>query len=1080
MRLSRILITVFIIPLLVGIPAVAQTVTGTLEGRVVDQGGGVVPGVSIVAVEEATKAERTTVTNAEGLYKLPFVSLGKYAVTFTMAGFKTVVYSSIDISLNNTTTLNVKLEVAQRSETVTVTAEPPQIDVSSGELKTSFTSQMIEDKPVFNRNMLNLVADVPGFQTNAVSGQNNPTASSGSSVQINGTGTRSATFQTDGVNNDDSSENQNRQGVNLSSIKEFQVLRNSFSAEFGRGAGAVILVQTKNGSNSFHGDAYWYAQNNIFNANSYYNNLSGAKKDVTHRHLYGGTLGGPIMKNKLFFFQSFEQIKDKGAFLSSRSILLPEERSVDPTATGLSAADVAWIKSIIDRFPNVAPNNPNLGSRVYSTFKETNYPDQDYATRVDAPIKTNHNLMFRYQFSGQIRESSDNTIRGEATRQDNRQQNFGATYTHSYSPRTVGEFRFAVGRRRTTVNIADGNDTPIVRFNGISYGTTLGSSGVYPILRYQTDYQYVYNLSKLLTPKNALRIGTDIRKQQLNDRADQYSRGYWTFNTAGGLNAFQNFRRGYVSSFEKAWGPNFLGNRMGELSFYIQDDWKATPSLTLNLGIRLEHVLKLTEVNNLLDYGFGNSTSVEPRFGFAWSPFAQNRILGLLFGDRGQSVIRGGAGIFHGRIFQSAFSQNGASIRFNPPNALDQSYGPVIGPADPTGGFVFVPGVMPTVRYNPTVVDPGLSMPYTEQWNLTWERQLPKKMSLSVSYTGNRGIGLLFYDSVNRAEFPIQAPNDPRVSTLNRGVLMNCIDPNPSNTNPAAGCISLAQPRTTDRRPDARYGGYLRIFNGAWSYYNGMQLTLAKKYSSGLAFSGNYTLSKAIDTGSEMTYTGLDSGSSSNTKNSAWAMRGLSLFHQYHRAVINYSYRLPRMGSNAFLREVIGGWQIAGTTSFSSGNPFTFTSGYDVNADGSSGADRPWLINPAILGTSIDNARYDPSTGRQISQGYIKSTDIFPNAGTPYNNRVFLPGVQNQGNLGRNNFFAHGANNTDIQFSKAFRIMEGHELAVRIEFYNFFNRIQWGYPNRSALNAENTFLQITGLRSGTSPRTGQFVLRYTF
>jgi outer membrane receptor protein involved in Fe transport len=516
-------------------PALAQTVSGTLAGRVVDPGGGVVPGVTIVAIEEATKAERTSITNEEGLYRLPFVPLGKYAVTFSMIGFKKVVFSNIEISLNNTTTLDVRLEIAQRSETVTVTAEPPQIDVASGELKTSFTSQMIEDKPVFNRNMLNLVADVPGFQTNAVSGQNNPTASSGSSVQINGTGTRSATFQTDGVNNDDSSENQNRQGVNLSSIKEFQVLRNSFSAEFGRGAGAVVLVQTKNGTNSFHGDAYWFTQNNIFNAQSYFGNLAGSKKAATHRHLYGGTVGGPVMKNKLFFFQTFERVIDKGANLTNTDILLPEERSVDPTATGLSAADIAWIKSIIDRFPNVQPNSPNLGPRVYTAFRERSYPDQDYATRVDAPIKTNHNLMFRYQFSGQIRESDDNIVRGEATRQDNRQQNFGATYTHSYSPRTVGEFRFAVGRRRTTVNIADGNDTPIVRFSGLTRGTTLGSSGVYPILRYQTDYQYVYNLSKLLTPKNALRVGTDIRKQQLNDRSDQYSRGYWVFGTAGGL-----------------------------------------------------------------------------------------------------------------------------------------------------------------------------------------------------------------------------------------------------------------------------------------------------------------------------------------------------------------------------------------------------------------------------------------------------------------------------------------------------------------------------------------------------------------
>jgi outer membrane receptor protein involved in Fe transport len=1056
----------------------AQTVSGTLQGRVLDPSEGAIPGASIIAVELATRAERTTVTNDEGFYKLTFLPVGKYKVTYSIQGFSTVLHPEVEIGLNKTITLDVKMEIAAQSTVVTVTSEPPQIDLSSGEVKTSFTAEQIEDKPVANRNMINLVNDVPGFQSNAVSGQNNPTASSGSSVQINGTGTRAATFQTDGVNNDDSSENQHRQAVNLSSIKEFQVLRNSFSAEFGRGAGAVVLVQTKNGTNAFRGDAYWYAQNNILNANSYFSNLAGAKKNATHRHNYGATLGGPILKNKLFFFQSFERVQNRGQSLVSEWVFLPEERSVDPTATGLSAADIAWIKGIIERFPNVQPNSPNLGSRVYSAFRKTNYPDQDYSTRVDMPIKKDHNVMFRYQFSGQIRESSDNIVRGEATRQDNRQQNFGATYTHSFSPTTVGELRFAIGRRRTTVNIADGNETPIVRFSGFSYGTTLGSSGVYPILRYQTDFQYVYNLSRLITSKNALRVGTDIRRQQLNDRADQYSRGYWTFGTAGGRNAIENFRRGFVSSFTKSWGPNFLGNRAGEFNFYVQDDWKARRNLTINLGARFEYVLALSEVNKRLDYGFKDDKYVEPRFGFAWSPLTQNSFVRKILGDRGQFSIRGGFGIFHGRLFQSAFSQNGASIRFNPPNALSQDYSSVTGPADPTGGFVFVPGTMPTTRYNPTWIDPGLRMPYTEQWNLTMEKEFPQRIALSASYVGNRGIGMLLYDLVNRAEFPIQAPNDPRVSALNRGVMMNCIDPNPTNTSPAAGCISLAQPRTTDRRPDPRYGGFLRIYNGSWTYYHGLQTTVTKRFGHGLAINGNYTFSKAIDTGSEMTATGLDQGSSTNGKNSARSMRGLSLFHQTHRAVINYSYRFPTLASyHILLRQVLGGWQMAGTTTFASGNPFTINAGYDINGDGSS-SDRPNLINPAILGASIDNARYDPATGKQISQSVIKTTDIFPNVATPTANRIFLPGTGYQGNLGRNTFFAHGTNNWDVQFSKAFAIREGQQLIVRVEFYNFFNRIQWGYPTQSALSADASFLQITTQRN--SPRTGQFILRYTF
>ncbi|MGI8784924.1 MAG: TonB-dependent receptor [Acidobacteriota bacterium] len=1008
---------------------------------------------------------------------MPFAPLGKYTITFTLAGFKTRIHQEVDVRLNITTTVDARLEVAEQAESVTVTAAVPQIDTTSGEVKTSFDSQFIEDKPIFNRNMLALVNDVPGFQTNAVSGQNNPTASSGSSVQINGTGTRSATFSTDGVNNDDSSENQHRQTVNISAIKEFQVLRNNFSAEFGRGAGAVVLVQTKSGTNAFHGDAYWYTQNNIFNAQSYFGNLAGARKSATHRHLFGGTVGGPILRDKLFVFQSFERISDRGAGLQSRDILLADERSVDPTAPNLTAADRAWIDGIINRFPNVAPNSPNLGPRVYSAQVGFNRPASDYGTRADYTLDENNSFMFRYQYSTQVFDNDDTLVRGEATKQNNRQQNFGLTHTHIFSPRTVGEFRFAVGRRRTTVNIKDGNETPIVRFTGLARGTSLGSSGVFPILRFQTDYQYVYNLSTLLGSRNAIKFGTDIRRQQLNDRADQFSRGFWTFNISGGRTAIENFRRNFVSSFQRSWGPNFLGNRTGEFNFYIQDDWKPTRSLTLNFGARIEYVLKLSEVNKLLDYGFDNDRYIDPRFGFAWSPAAKSGLVRGITGGPGRSVIRGGFGLFHGRLYQSVFSQNGASIRFNPPNALTQTYSNVTGLADPSGGFVFVPGTIPTTRYTPTFVDSGLRMPYTEQWNLTLERQLPKLFALSVSYTGNRGIGLLLYDTSNRAEFPIRAPDHANVTAANRGQLMNCIDPNLNNTNPAPGCISLAQPRYNDRRPDPRYTGILRVFNGSWSYYNGLQVSVTKRYSSGFSLNTNYTFSKAIDTGSEATFTGLDLGSSTNGKNSAAAFRGLSLFHQAHRAVFNYSYRTPFLANwHPALRQVLGGWQVAGTTTFSSGNPFTISSGYDVNSDGSS-SDRPFLRNPAILGTSIDNARLDPATGRQISQGRIKVTDLFPNSSAT--DRVFLPGGGNQGDLGRNTFFAHGGNNTDIQFSKGFRVREGHQLIFRMEFYNLLNRIQWGYPaNRSALNSNASFMQITGQRNG--PRTGQFVMRYTF
>src|SRR5438093_673073 len=238
----------------------AQTVTGTLQGTVTDTSGAVLPGVSVTIKHVDTGAQRELVTNQEGFYSAPFLRIGGYTVTAALAGFGSVTREGIELGLNDTRVVDIRLN-PRTTETVTVKAEAPPINVTSGEIKSALTAEQIMDKPSLAAgSFLSLAETFPGFQDNPTSGQNNPTASSGSSINFNGTGTRGATFQINGVNNDDSSENQNRQGAALSTIKEFQVLTNTYSAEFGRGFGAVVLVQTKSGTNRWHGDDYEFMQ----------------------------------------------------------------------------------------------------------------------------------------------------------------------------------------------------------------------------------------------------------------------------------------------------------------------------------------------------------------------------------------------------------------------------------------------------------------------------------------------------------------------------------------------------------------------------------------------------------------------------------------------------------------------------------------------------------------------------------------------------------------------------------------------------------------------------------------------------
>ncbi len=1066
----------------------AQTVTGTLSGSVFDASGAVMPGVKIVAKSEQTGAVRDATANEEGYYLMSFMPIGSYEVTVAHAGFRTVVKKGVVIELNKNTVSDFEMHPSPVAASVEVTGEIPLIETTVGEIKHTLDAKTIEDRPLPTRNFLHLAEIVPGFETNAVSGQNNPTLSSGSSVNFNGTGTRGVTFQVNGVNNDDSSENQNRQGVNVSTIAQFQILTNAFSAEFGRGYGAVVLVQTKSGTNEFHGDAYWFHVNSASTANEFFRNAAGrdpqgkpiAPVPVQRRHQYGFTAGGPIKSDALFFYGSFDQVKNGGFLGITRDILLPSERTPDPSVT--NPADRAWIQGIIDRFPNVLPNNPAAGPRAWSTTGRFSFPDEDYSGRIDWKARQADNFVFRYQYSHQLRTATD-VIRGERADQNNRQQNFGLTWTHVYSARQVGEFRLGLGRRRTLVDIAAGIDTPIVRFSGTLNPSIIGNAGGFPIHRFQTDYQYVYNHSWLAGPRMAIKAGTDMRIQQLNDLADNFTRGYWVFSTVAGQDAYQRFLLGRVTTFYKGYGPANLGNRIKEFNYYIQDDIKIRRNLTLNLGFRYEYVRSPKEVRNLVDYGFGDDQdNFEPRIGFAFSPQSSGNWLARITGGPGKFVIRGGYGLYHGRLFQTYFSQAGASIRFNPPNAAYLSFSSPASVSDPTGGYVFVPGP-PTRRVSITQVDPGLGMPYTQQWNLTIERQLPAQMALSVTYNGNRGIGLPYYDLLNRAEFPIVAPNHPYVSAPNRGVLMNCIDPNPANTNPGPGCISLAQPRTDDRRPDPLYSGVFFIRNGSWSYYHALQVTMNKRWSHGLSFQAAYTWGKALDTGSETTYTGIDVNAPARGRQGATSMKAPSLFDTPHRLTINYSYELPFFKKRSpFIRHSLSGWQISGTTSFSAGNPFTVFAGYDVNADGV-GGDRPDILDPSILGISVDNGRVDPATGKQISLAQLPASAFLPNASTPYASRIFRPGLDNLGTLGRNTFRCDGQNNWDMALAKNFLIAENYKLLFRWELYNAMNTAQFYLPTSSAISS--VFGRISSQRNNrvdtqTGARYMQFALRFVF
>ncbi|MBA2259983.1 MAG: carboxypeptidase regulatory-like domain-containing protein, partial [Acidobacteria bacterium] len=367
-------------------PALAQTVTGTIQGTVTDTSGGVLPGATVTIRHQDTGAQRVVVTNEVGLYSAPFMQIGRYTVTATLTGFGAMTREQITVGLNETRVADFKLD-PRVTDTVTVKGEPPPINLTKAEVRSSLTEQQIMDKPSLNANgFLSLAETFPGFQENPTSGQNNPTASSGSSINFNNTGSRGATFQINGVNNDDSSENQHRQGVALSTIQEFQILKNSYSAEFGRADGAVVLVQTKSGTNRVRGDVYTYRRENDWNARSWFTGLVNPKPPRAEggRNQYGFTAGFPVMRNKVFAFGSADYAAEDGQGGYTREFILPSDINVPWLTRGNDTPENrAWIQSIVSRFPSSLTNNDARSPRVFTGLRELDFPDWDYTGRLD-------------------------------------------------------------------------------------------------------------------------------------------------------------------------------------------------------------------------------------------------------------------------------------------------------------------------------------------------------------------------------------------------------------------------------------------------------------------------------------------------------------------------------------------------------------------------------------------------------------------------------------------------------------------------------------------------------------------------
>ena len=1089
-RSSLRILFAFALLVFTAVPLFSQTVTGTMQGTVSDKGGAALPGVTITIRNVETGLERVVVTGPNGAYSAPFLPIGRYNVSADLSGFASMKHNNVGVDLNQTTVQDFILNLAGVAETITVAADAPRIDVTDGEIKQTLRAKQIENLPAPDQtNFLRLASVFAGYQENPTSGQDNPALSSGSSVNFNGTGTRGATFQINGVNNDDASENQNRQNVPVATIQSFQILTNNYSAEFGRGYGSVVLVQTKQGTNNVEGELYSYSQDNK------YISRDATQVSLDHgqhyRRQFGGTAGLPIIRDRLFAFVNLDQVQDKGVVLTTRGVFLPSD--LDPakrlTLGNDTPANRAWQDSIIARFPTGAPNATNIASRGYQGFQHSNLPRRDESIRLDFNASATNSATARYQRSHQESHPGELII-GEEAGQVNHQSSFGLTWTNIISSETVQEARIGVGTREVAWTITDDPLTPVVRMSGgtgLTF-TILGNAGAFPIIRNQRDNQLVYNISSAHFAKHTLKAGLDFRRSELDDRAENFNRGFWSFAaTCNGVNygtAIAAFWAGCVNSFTKSFGPAYLQNQLDEKNVYVQDDWTPASNVVFNVGARYENVSPPKERDHLIDYGFKSSSYVDPRLGFAYTPeWKRNRFFRALTGENGKFVIRGGFGIFHGRVFQSVFSQGGASVRYNPPNAATIAVTST-NLSDPLNGFVFVPG-QSTARVAATFVAPDLKMPEARQWNLTFERQAFWNSRFRASYLGTLGKGLLQYRWDNVPVAPaapgtagatwVVAQNWQCAGTGTPGVPTNAACP--TAVPIAANEVSLRVPRTNERRPDARYGDVRVVDNLAESWYHAAQFEWETGEYHGLTGRASYTFGKALDTGAETTDQGVgDVGVFPQRPGTFEFAKGYSRFDVRHRFTMAAAYMLPWLKDrNDWVGSALGGWTLSTVVRFASGTPYTIVD---------SGA--PDIL---FLGTGMK-----PNRPICIDDRYCSGSITSPaqNGSVPVGAfRHAQYGDTLESFIGRNTYRTDGSQSVDAGLAKTFALTRGTSIMVRLDCFNVFNQVRWWIPNND-INAPATFGTVTQTAYGatnsggtaptalTPPRTLQLGFRFIY
>lgn len=1076
--------------------ALAQDASGRIIGVVTDPSGAPFPNVRITVTEVATGLTKTTETDGQGQYQVLYAPIGTYRVSGEKEGFRKITVENQKLQINQSLKVDLRLEVGAVTEVVSVEAVTSGVETVSATVGRSVTSRPIVDMPLNGRNAMNLALLQPGV----TEARQNSTAAG--LFNIAGMRSDSVTFLLDGGNNNNLLSNGIVFNPNPDTLAEFKILQSNYTAEYGRNAGGIVSVVTKSGTNQFHGSMFNFLRNEKTNANTFFNNRAGLPRPLLKRNQFGFTFGGPVVKNKLFFFGSYQGQRQRTVVSQNNvPVFTPDQLRGDFSRSGPGGTPDRGLAAYLVANPYFQPN-PELASRAIIAPNRINSIAQRYiaanivpsdpsgrfngqgSSKSDHDETTNridYNLSDRDRFAATLGARKapvltpfPYTVSGPGFPHTTETRNyFGQlTWNRTFSATLLNEFRFNVNRNNTA-QFRPNRDLP--KAADLGFATTPDRASGPPVIDFASGLRLGFNLNGPTTIINNtysvfetlswikgnhfMKFGGSYAPYQNNTIFDFYVNGYFYFSGApgnGGIgsgNDFADFLLGLPDNYTQ-FGSAPSDIRSVTSSFFLQDEWRVKPGLTLTLGLRYDYSepkfdqqgrsfslkpgaqsTRFTKAPvGLLFPGdpgapkganFADRNDFAPRFGFAWSP-----------GNSSKMSIRGGFGMFYDilkgednlqfngqapffgfadlypdplsgnpssepRIFADPFRATGTPNSFpSRTPARDIDFG--------ASGFLPIGGA--GVYY----VNPNLRTPYIFQYNLSIQREVMANTTAEINYVG----------SSSRKLTALVDANPMILGTANRVFGSNF--------------------------------SFLDSFENVGSAnYNSVQLSLTRRPGGAgrlgdVYYTLGYTFGKTLDNASgfrEIT----QRASAYNSRQ----FYGPSDFDVNHRLVFSGGWDLP-FGKNrsGALAGVLGGWSLYPIMSYRTGFPLDVYSGITRNRTrpGPSGAGDPNIVRADLVGSGV--SLFDPKgprTFRNRTANYWFDPANFSTARFgSLGNAIPTPEQRTYGTLGRGAFRGAGRFNTDLTFAKKTRVWKGERppmLEFRAEFFNLFNNVQWRLPN---------------------------------